>query len=228
MKYLLCLLTISLLSCASTEQVETLEKSVKNLESNQSQTTQDVTSLDERVRDLQRAVEELGYTQANKFGTEVSSLKEDLQNLRRRVPPPAIVPVNALELDEQYIETLPEEVKKIFSDGFLNLRSGKFVDALPSFASLTQQSENQEWAPIAYFWLGVTHDGMQEYKNSLGSYNQVVTLFKTHPRASLALLRQAGALEKLGDKKATVAVLQKLIFDYPNSSESKVARNRLK
>lgn len=216
------------MSCASNDRVETLEKTVRNLESSQNQTSQDLASVDERVRDLQKAVEELGYTQANKFGTEVSSLKEDLQNLRKRVPPPAIVPVNALEMDEQYVDTLPEEVKKIFNEGFINLRSGKFVDALPSFASLTQQSENQEWAPISYFWLGVTHDGLLEFKNSLGSYNQVVGLFKSHPRAPLALLRQAGALEKLGDKKATVAVLQKLILDYPNSAESKVARNRLK
>lgn len=214
--------------CVQKSEFNELEKTVRELQTTQADTVTQLSATQDRLREIQGQLEEMGHKQATQIGSEVSSLKEDLQTLRRRIPPPPIVPSSALEQDESAARRFTQSIAEQFDNGFLRLREGRFADALSIFTTLTQDPMAVDSLPLAYFWLGVTHDGLTEYRNSLAAYNEVVTRYKNHYRAPLSLLRQAGAIEKLGDPKAVQAVLKKLIAEYPTSPEARIAKTRVK
>lgn len=214
--------------CVPKSDFDQLKDTVKELQTSHADTVSQLSMTQERLREIQGQLEEMGHKQTTQIGTEVSSLKEDLQSLRRRIPPPPIVPASALEQDENASRRFSQLTAEQFDNGFLRLREGKFAEALSVFTALSQDSSSPDSLPLAFFWLGVTHDGLAEYRNSLADYNEVVSRYKNHYRAPLSLLRQAGAIEKLGDPKAVQAVLKKLIAEYPTSPEARIAKTRVK
>lgn len=229
MKQIAFLLALILFTgCVPKSDFDQLKNTVKELQTSHADTVSQLSMTQERLREIQGQLEEMGHKQTTQIGTEVSSLKEDLQSLRRRIPPPPIVPSSALEQDENAAKRFEQLTAEQFDNGFLRLREGKFAEALSIFTALSQDSSSPESLPLAFFWLGVTHDGLSEYRNSLADYNEVVSRYKNHYRAPLSLLRQAGAIEKLGDPKAVQAVLKKLIAEYPTSPEARIAKTRVK
>lgn len=224
------LLLLCVSGCAAGQldaKVKRLETSMGDIRGFQAEQTSQISNLQTQVRQLTGRLEELEFSQNKRIGTEVSDLKRDLSTLKRRVPPPANVPVAPLEEDEAMADRLGDPVGPQFADALLKLRSGSYSDALTSFQALLQGSSGSEWAPNVLFWLGVTYDGLGETRNSLSEYNDLVTQYPSHRRAPLSLIRQASVFMKLGDKDTATLTLKKLISDYPNSVEASQAKERL-
>lgn len=222
---------LALVACADTGsqlRVQRLEASLGDLRSFQAEQTTQISAMQSELRALQGRVEELEYVQNQRLGSTLSSLQQDLSTLRRRVPPPAIVPVPALEADESLAGTLPGEVGQRLSEALLRVREGKFDEALLLLQDVNRLAVGTPTAAVATFWGAVSFEGLAQFPRAVAAYNDVISQFPRHPRASLALLRQASVLIRLGDTNAAKLTLQKLIADYPRSSEATQARQRLK
>ena len=205
------------------QRVKRLESSINDIRSFQAEQTSQIADLQKELHSLTGKTEELEYSTNRKYGTDLDALKQDLSTLKRRVPPPANVPVQPLEEDEALAE---RGSFSYLSDALLKLRSGNYTDAMP------QLQQAQSVMPADYqaqvtFWMGITYDGIGEYKNSLATYNDLVTKFPRSRRAPLGLIRQASVFEKLGDGKAAQFALQKLVNDYPDSPEAISMKSRL-
>jgi TolA-binding protein len=170
----------------------------------------------------------LEFSQNKRLGTDLSALREDLSSLRRRVPPPSVVPAEALESDEAWARSLPGESAQLVTDGLTSLRDGKFSDALTFFRNAEEQLSGSDKVGVVLFWQGVAYDVMGEDKEALRSYFQVASRSPKSSRAPLSLLRQAAVFTRLGDKKAAKDSLKKILEDYPRSSEASEARVKLK
>jgi TolA-binding protein len=217
--------------CATTDlqrSVSRLERSLNDLRAFQAEQTETINSLDSQVRQLSGRVEELEFAQNKKLGTDLSALKEDLSSLRRRVPPPSVVPSEALESDEAWAATLSAEPAQLMTDALGSIRDGKFSDALPLLRNAEEQLEGSDKVGVPLFWQGVAYDGLGEDKDALRSYYQVVSRTPKSPRAPTSLLRQAGVFNRLGDKKAAKDSLKKLVEDYPRAKEAAIAKEKLK
>jgi TolA-binding protein len=208
--------------------VNKLNQSLSDLRNYQAEQTTQIEALRGEVRDLTGRLDVIEHSQSTKIGSDISSLKDDLTTLKKRVPPPAIVPVGAFEEDEIISSSMPLEVGKLYDDAFLRLREGNFQMAVPALRSALDSSAGTEWVPTLLLWLGVAFDGLNDNRNALASYNEIVTRYPKHKRASLALSRQASVFLRLGDKSTAKLTLKKLISDYPKSSESFDAKERLK
>jgi TolA-binding protein len=206
--------------------VETLQRSVNDLRAMQSEQTDIVNSLDSQVKALAGRLEEMEFAQNKRFGSDLTGLKEELSSLRRRVPPPAVVPVPELEADEGWASDLPAESAQVFTDALGLLRDGKFSDAIPLLQSVVEQSSGKAGTPL--FWQGVAYDGMSDARGALRAYSEVVSRFPKSNRAPSALYRQALVFVRLGDKKTATLSLRKLVDDYPKAPEAAMARDKLK
>lgn len=215
--FYLCVI-VPLIGCvpAQLEQrVKRLESSLTDMRSFESEQTTEIANLRAELRRLTGKTEEIEFSQSQRLGTEFDSLKQDLSSLKRRVPPPANVPLIPLEEDENLATRY---VAQPFSDALLRLREGNYSEALTLLQSIGNSMP--EIATNVLFWIGVSYEGLGEYKNALASYNDLVTGSPKHRRASLALLKQASLFEKIGDSKVADLTLQKLVNDYPNSPEA--------
>ena len=206
------------------QRVKRLEGSLNDVRSFQAEQTTQISYLQGELRKLTGKTEEIEYTQAQKYGTDLDMLKQDLSNIKRRVPPPANVPLGPLEEDESLASKASFTP---FTEALLTIRQGNYTDAITKLQELLQTS-NAETVPHVLFWLGVSYDGQADYKQALQQYHELTTKYPQHRRAPLALLRQASVFEKIGDSKAASATIDHLIDAYPDSSEAIQLKSRFR
>lgn len=205
------------------QRVRRLESSLNDIRSLEAEHNSQLSDLHHELRQLTGKTEELEYSTNQKYGTDLDALKQDLSSLKRRVPPPANVPVQPLEEDEAISAKIGA---RQWSEGLLRLRAGNYTDALPVLQE-SQGLVGAEFLANIFFWIGVTYDGMSDYKNALSTYNELVTKAPRSKRAPLTLIRLASVFEKLGDGKASQFTLQKLVHDYPDSPEAISMKSKL-
>ncbi len=211
------------------KDIARIESSIQDIRAFQAEQTSRITALETRLREVTGQVEEVTYSQTSKNVTgDLESLRKDLSTIRRRVPPPPIVPVLALETDEVLVTKLPAEISRLFSNALLRIREGNFNEALPLLTEAEALSSGREWAPNLVFWNAVAHDGLADLKRALGEYHRMVQEYPKHPRSALALLRQASVFVRLHDTDTARLTLRKLMQEFPGTSEATQAKERLK
>lgn len=222
MRYLPLVFIISCAPAHLEQEVSRLTRSLQDMRATQAEQIAQITALNERISRLQGNVEDLSFKSTNARASVVApSLPA--------VSPPAIIPLSVLERDESFFANYPYSLKSAFDEGFMQLRAGAFGGALPVFKALSERTDlDLESKVSSLFWLGVTYDGLGEFRNSIGTYGQIISGFSSHSKVPLSLLRQAGAVEKIGDSKAVEVILRKLVQDHPQSIEAKIANDRLK
>jgi TolA-binding protein len=210
------------------KKVSRLERNVSDLRALQAEQTESINSLDSQIKLIAGRLEELEFSQNKRLGTDLSALKDDLSALRKRMPPPAGVPIAELEADEAWAKDLPVDSGRIFLDGLALVREGKFADALPLLENAVEQTESTGKGGVILFWQGVANDGLLDNKGALRSYAEVLARYPKSHRAPASLLRQSDVFSRLGDKKTAQLSLKKLLEDYPKSPEAVEAKDKLK
>jgi TolA-binding protein len=225
------LILTGLVACSGQKlrmDLDQAEQSINDLRSFQAEQTTQIESLRNEIRTLTGRLDLIEHTNSNQLGTDLTNLRNDLSTLKKRVPPPAGVPVEQLEADEVLAGSLPEEMGKLFSDALQKIREGQFDNAVPVLRNTLDLSYGKDWSANVLFWLGVTYEFLSDNRNALASYNEITTRFTKHPRAPLALFRQSDVLGKIGDKATAKLSFKKLIADYPKSREAALAKDKLK
>ena len=210
------------------KKVTRLERSMNDMRAFQAEQTESINSIDSQVKLISGRIEELEFSQNKRLGSDLSAIRDDLSSLKKRVPPPTVVPIAELEADEVWANGLAADKAQIFMDALGCLRDGRFADALPLLQNATEHADTGDKAGVVLFWQGVAYDGLSDNRGALRSYAEVVARFPKSNRAPASLLRQASVLLRLGDKDTARDSLKKLIKDYAKSSEATVAQERLK
>jgi tol-pal system protein YbgF len=223
-----CMLSACVPQKALQPQIDGLSRGLTDVRSIQAEQVAQISSLESQVRELRGKLEEITHTQTTSIDTTIISVQDELSNLKRRVPPPALVPVDALEADEARITELSPEVGARFQNGLVSLRDGKYPNAAAIFEELYDAAFDSPLAPNILFWLAVSNEGLGETTGALRRYAEVLAKFPKSGRAPLALLRQGSLMIRLGDAKTAKVVFKKLVADYPKSAEAARARERLK
>jgi len=194
----------------------------------QAEQTTKISSLESEVRRISGRLDELDFQQNQKLGIALNSLKSDLTSLKRRVPPPPIVPVADLEADEAALTTFPAELAGPMNDAFIAMREGGFDRALLTLEDAMGLAIDTEWAPMVLYWKGIASEGENKPRDALEYYLAISSQHGKSARAPAALLRQGSVLIRIGDKKTAKLVFNKLIADFPKSTEAGRAQDRLK
>lgn len=208
-------------------ELQRLERNLADLRNLQAEQVTEIASVRSEVRQLIGRLDEVEHSQSEKLGS-LSAMQGDLSRLSQRVPPPAIVPVAALEEDEGMISDLPVDVGQRFAEGLTKIRAGAFPAAVGPLQEALDLAPTNVWAPHIIFWIGLSGEATGDLKKAAASYLDIVARFPKHPRCRLALLRQGTVFIRLGDKKAAGLAFKKLIADFPKSAEAARARERLK
>lgn len=208
-------------------QIDKMEQSLNSMRTIQASHTSDIEVLQSDVRSLTGRLDETEHYQEQRIGKEVLGLREDISNLKTRVPPPAIVPSAALESDESFLQTLNSSASRLVLDSLVFLREAKYREAEALLANGLEYGAQDPAYAYAIFWNGVAADGRGDNTAALRGYNELAVQFPKHPRTPLALLRQADVFVRLRDRNAASFALKKLIADYPKSTEAGTARQKL-
>lgn len=115
-----------------------------------------------------------------------------------------------------------------YENAFGALRSGNFASASRLFKSFIQKYPNNELTANAYYWLGESYYGTQNYEVALNTFQELLKRFPDDAKASGALLKVGYCqfeLQRLDQARATLEQVQQA---YPGSREAKLAAGRLR
>jgi tol-pal system protein YbgF len=197
--------------------------------------------LEERVR---RSEEQLAIAR-----TEVTSLQERIGNLQHRVteaeaelkerplpaptaieeqpPVPPSAPAREATLESPKKPQPPDGSKDYERALGLLLKENDPERARKAFQSFLQVHRGHELEPNAVYWFAETYYVEKRFPEAILAFKEVVDRFPTHPKAADALLKIGYAYQGLGDTMNARFYLKMLMADYPKSEAAQKGRNVL-
>lgn len=125
-------------------------------------------------------------------------------------------------------ETRPDRPENTLYDETLALyREGRYEEALLGFKNFVQRFPQSDLADNAQFWIGECYMSMNQYEQAIHAFHEVEIRYPKGNKVPNAMLKQAMAFLKVKDAIAAKIVLKKLIKNYPDSAEGRIAAAKL-
>ena len=220
-KYLiLSLMAVSLVSCVKKEEVNALEKQILDikkeiaqLKKSQSENTQNIQLLAQRLDELSNIV---------------SKNSIEIEKLKAGYTPPANPPLEG----EEKVKT-PTNPKEVYNQALDFYYQGKLEEAQDLFEKFLKDFDKNELTDNAIFWIGQIYYSKGDYENAVKEFDKLVNLCEKGElpdcnKEPISMLKLSYSYIKLGEKEKAKEVLQKLIEKYPETEEALVAKRKLK
>ncbi len=200
----------------------------------------EVDQIRDEVNRLRGSIEEAQFSRSRqpsdseridkKTSDKVSVLSQDLEQTKKRLTQLELY----LDLDaaEANIDSSDSNDVKadqaIYSAAKAHFDQGRMDKARDGFLKLIQSYPKSANADNAQFWIGETYFQQKWYEKSILEYQKVIEKYPKGNKVSAALLKQAIAFQKIGDKSNAKLILNELTQKYPSSNEGKIATQKLK
>ncbi|MCP4745505.1 MAG: tol-pal system protein YbgF [Desulfobacteraceae bacterium] len=106
--------------------------------------------------------------------------------------------------------------------------NGDMDKARQRFKQLIEDYPKSDQADNAQFWIGESYYREKWYEKAILEYQTVIEKYPKGNKVPAAMLKQALAFLKLGDKANSRLRLKELTKKFPNSSEARIAAQKLK
>jgi tol-pal system protein YbgF len=214
----------------------------KALRKNQADTGADLTELREQVKKLQGSTEEL-RRDLDSLKAERKEKDAKLKDISLRI---GFIEnfIGVGKKTEQGETVARKEEKKGnanrtarngnngksdgYSLAYRDFKNAKYEDARRGFQKYLEQNPNTDLSDNAQFWIGESYYLESNYEKAILEYEKVIKNFPDGDRVPHALLKQGLSFLSLGDEDSGKLLLQQLVKDYPNTSQAKIAKAKLK
>lgn len=124
-------------------------------------------------------------------------------------------------------ETLGASERDLYAQAFEHLKARQYPQAKTAFNELLRRYPQGEYADNARYWLGETYYVLREYPAALAEYDRLIQLSPSSAKVPDALLKIGFIQYEQNAVEQARATLERVIRDYPNSTEARLARDRL-
>jgi len=188
-----------------TEEAEFL---LKPTETAQMEQEKRLTRLEKAVREQEERIGRIeGYLNLESGGPGVSG--------KAPTAPPAVEPAKPLSENEAYAVA-----KQAFDRGDYETSRTLFQDFLKNHPASIH-------ADNAQFWIGESYYREKWYEKAILEYQKVIEKYPTGNKVQASLLKQGLAFQQLGDNANARLILKELVRKHPDSTEAKIARQKL-
>lgn len=128
------------------------------------------------------------------------------------------------------VEADPKQAKVHFENALILLQDQQYEEAEQAFTQFISDYPNNAYTGNAYYWLGESFMLNKRYDKAAVNYLQSFSKFPKNDKADLSMLKLSSALNILGKKKESCAILAKLKAkkDTLNQSTKKLLQKELK
>lgn len=124
-------------------------------------------------------------------------------------------------------ETQGAGERDLYTQAFEHLKERQYQEAKTAFNDLLRRYPQGEYTDNARYWLGETYYVLREYPAALTEYDRLVELSPASAKVPGALLKIGFIQYEQNAVEQARATLERVIRDYPNSTEARLARDRL-
>lgn len=124
-------------------------------------------------------------------------------------------------------ETAVGDERALYLKAFNLFKERKYQEARPALDEFLRRYPQGRYADSARYWLAESHYLLRDYPAALSEYERLVQLHPQSPKAPAALLKIGLIHDEQKQTEAGRAALERLLREYPNTSEAQLARERL-
>ena len=128
--------------------------------------------------------------------------------------------------EEKFVD--PQEVEKIYRSAFKLLKESQYDQALLAFKNFLKDYPNNALSNNAQYWIGEANYVMQNYEIAINEYQALLNTFPNSQKTSHALLKIGYSYAELGNITEAKKTLKEVIRQYPDTTASKLADERLR
>jgi len=192
--------------------------------------------LRESIGDIEIKVEEVEASMKNstqatgqQVTTDVearlSSLTARVDDLEKRLLP---IEKGALSAKARASTTSIEKPVPLYNRSLLLLKDKKYEKSLTSFTRFVELFPAHDLTDNAQYWIGEIFYDQGDWERAVLEFDTVVKKYPDGDKVPAALLKEGLSFNRIGATKEARLLLQRVIDNYPKSSEARLARERLK
>ncbi len=121
-----------------------------------------------------------------------------------------------------------KDEQNLYQKAYDELRARQYNKARESFTGVINKYPGGNYAHIAQYWVAESSYAQQNYTQAISDYQQLLDVYPMSPKKAEAELKKAYSFYELGDKKVARQTLNKLLIDYPGTTEAGQAKRLLK
>lgn len=215
------------------ERVRQLEQKIQQMDAGEigrnSKLAQALAALDR----LQTQMQSLGGgTEAQTV--QLQQFKEAMERMYRDLE----MRLNALEgqlklfqseLSRALAKVAPglEKERAAFQKGLDFVQTAQYAQAVAAFQQFMKQNPKSPQTAEALFWIGECRYASRDFQQAIRDYQKLVEQFPKAALTPTAILKQGDSFLNLAMKEEAKVFWNKLIREYPSSTEAQQARNKL-
>jgi tol-pal system protein YbgF len=217
------------------QRVNSIERVVRNESLLQIATELDI--LRHEVRELRGQVEALQHESesgATRQRDQYLDLDQRLQSLERRTrgggepisgapPPQRLDPV----VGDGPMPTAGGDDRSSYQAALEFLRQGRYPQAEAGFRQFLADFPDSELGDNAQYWLAETHYVNRDFETALAAFQRVLDVYPNSRKAPDALLKVGFCQYELGQRDLARVSLESVVRQYPDSTASRLANQRL-
>lgn len=181
---------------------------------------------EERLREIQRLLQVLA-SRVDESREQYSELK-DVVRYGGAAPAPLPAADSVATSTPQGPRTTGNLTpRQIYDGAYQDLTRGNHGLALMGFQELLSKFPDSELADNAQYWIGESYYAQKDYRQALEEFAKTPASYPQGDKVPAALLKMGFCQQQIGDANAARNTFEKLLDDYPDSEEARLARARL-
>lgn len=162
------------------------------------------------------------------LGLQLSSLATRVDELEKQPVAPVVQPGQPTGGQTAPVAGAKVSPEQLY-EGALDLirNQEKFAEGRKDLETFVAKYEGHDLYVNALYWIGESYYGDKKYEEAILQFQDVISKYPQHQKASAAMLKQALAFNALGDGENARTTMQKLIEEYPDSAQVAAAKKYL-
>ena len=154
---------------------------------------------------------------------KIDALKQELNQLEM------MIQSQARDKSEQKLKlNNSENAKESFESSFELLRKGDYVSAEIALREYIKDFPMGSYTDDAKYWLAESLFSQDKFSEALDIFNEIIVEYPGSEKMMESILKSGFSYQELGDLSSAEAIFMRVIREYPNSSASSLAEERLK
>ena len=154
---------------------------------------------------------------------KIDALKQELNQIEM------MIQGKARDKSEQKLKSNnSENAKESFESSFELLRKGDYVSAEIALREYIRDFPMGFYTDDAKYWLAESLFSQEKYSEALDIFNEIIVEYPGSEKMMESILKSGFSYQELGDLSSAEAIFMRVIREYPNSSASSLAEERLK
>ena len=154
---------------------------------------------------------------------KIDALKQELNQLEM------MIQSQARDKSEQKLKSNNSgNAKESFESSFELLRKGDYVSAEIALREYIKDFPMGSYTDDAKYWLAESLFSQDKFSEALDIFNEIIVDYPGSEKMMESILKSGFSYQELGDLSSAEAIFMRVIREYPNSSASSLAEERLK